>query len=131
VIGAHSILYSKDAEADRAFLRDVLKFPNVDVGGGWLNFGLPPSEVAVHPGEEDDTQEFYLMVDDAKAFVAEMKKHKRKTAKLTTQPYGIMTSVTLPSGMSSAFTRRRMIARRTRTDALSGSAHAGLEISLA
>jgi hypothetical protein len=98
VIGAHSILYSKDAEADRAFLRDVLKFPNVDVGRGWLIFGLPPSEVAIHPGDEGDTQEFYLMVDDAEAFVAEMKKHKRKTAKLTTQPYGVMTSVTLPSG---------------------------------
>ena len=84
VIGAHSILYSKNAEADRAFLRDVLKFPNVDVGGGWLIFGLPSSEVAVHPADEGegDTQEFYLMVDDAKAFVAEMKKHKRKTGKL-------------------------------------------------
>jgi hypothetical protein len=98
VIGAHSILYSKDAEADRKFLKEVLKFPNVDVGGGWLIFGLPPSEVAIHPGDEGDTQEFYLMVDDAKAFVEEMKKHKRKTSKLVTQRYGIMTSVTLPSG---------------------------------
>jgi hypothetical protein len=98
VIGAHSILYSKDAEADRAFLRDVLRFPNVDVGGGWLIFGLPPSEVAIHPGDEGDEQEFYLMVDDAEAFVTEMKSHGRATAPLTTQPYGIMTSVTLPSG---------------------------------
>jgi hypothetical protein len=98
VIGAHSILYSRNAEADRKFLKDILKFPNVDVGGGWLIFGLPPSEVAIHPGEEGDTQEFYLMVDDAEAFVAEMKKHKRKTGKLVKQPYGIMTSVTLPSG---------------------------------
>ena len=48
--GAHAIIYSKDADADRAFFRDVLGFPNVDVGGGWLIFGLPPSEVAVHPG---------------------------------------------------------------------------------
>ena len=46
IVGAHSILYSKDAEADRAFLRDVLELPNVDVGGGWLIFGLPPAEVA-------------------------------------------------------------------------------------
>jgi hypothetical protein len=98
VVGAHSILYSKDAEADRTFLKEVLNFPNVDVGGGWLIFGLPPSEIAVHPGEEGSTQEFYLMVDDASAFVAEMKRHGRKTAELTTQPYGIMTSVALPSG---------------------------------
>src|SRR5678815_6005639 len=50
IIGAHSIIYSKNAEADRVFLRDVLKLPNVEVGEGWLIFGLPPSEVAVHPG---------------------------------------------------------------------------------
>ncbi len=98
IIGAHSILYSKDADADRTFLRDVLGFSNVDVGGGWLIFGLPPSEVAVHPGEEGAKQEFYLMVDDANAFVAEMEKHGRTTAPISTQPYGLMTSVTLPSG---------------------------------
>src|SRR5262245_43387629 len=98
IIGAHAILYSKNAEADRAFLRDVLGFPNVDVGGGWLIFGLPPSEVAVHPGDEGVKQEFYLMVDNAEAFVAEMASRGRPTAPLTTQPYGVMTSVTLPSG---------------------------------
>ena len=98
VIGGHSILYSKDAEADRAFLKDVLKFPNVDVGGGWLIFGLPPSEVAVHPGEEGDTQEFYLMVDDAKAFVEEMKALKRECSALEDLRWGIRTTLTLPSG---------------------------------
>jgi hypothetical protein len=100
IIGAHSILYSKKADADRAFLKDVLGFPDVDVGDGWLIFGLPPSEVAIHPTDEGegDTQEFYLMVDDINEFVAEMRKHKRKTGKLVKQPYGIMTSVVLPSG---------------------------------
>ncbi len=100
IVGAHSILYSRNAAADSAFLRDVLNFPSVDVGEGWLVLGLPPSEVAVHPADEGegDTQEFYLLVDDAEAFVAEMKKLKRKTGKLVTQPYGIMTSVVLPSG---------------------------------
>jgi hypothetical protein len=98
IIGAHSILYSRDAEADRAFLKDVLKFPNVDVGGGWLIFGLPPSEVAVHPGEEGDTQEFYLMVDDVAAFAAEMKTHKRKCSALEDLRWGIRTTLQLPSG---------------------------------
>jgi hypothetical protein len=49
IIGAHSIIYSVDPEADRAFFRDVLELPNVDVGHGWLIFGLPPAEVAFHP----------------------------------------------------------------------------------
>src|SRR5262245_31803684 len=57
----HSIIYSKNAEADRKFLRDVLKLTNVDVGHGWLIFGLPPAEVAVHPSEKNDVHEFYLM----------------------------------------------------------------------
>src|SRR5439155_25770282 len=54
IIGAHSIVYSKDPDADRAFLRDVLNMPNVDVGGGWLIFGLPPAEVAIHPSKKND-----------------------------------------------------------------------------
>ena len=76
IIGAHSILYSKKPEAGRAFLRDVLGFPHVDAGEGWLIFGLPPSEVAIHPSEENDVHELYLMCDDVEAFVAGMKKEK-------------------------------------------------------
>jgi len=72
ITGAHSVIYSKDAEADRAFFRDVLKFPYVDVHDGWLIFGLPPAEVAVHPSEKNDVHEFFLMCDDVHAFVAEM-----------------------------------------------------------
>jgi len=97
IIGAHSILYSKDAEADRLFLRDVLKFPNVDVGGGWLVFGLPSSEVAVHPGKNDE-HEFYLMCDDVDAFIAEMKKRKVKCSAIHEERWGRLTQVTLPGG---------------------------------
>ncbi|HEY5337586.1 MAG TPA: hypothetical protein VIJ85_05240, partial [Rhizomicrobium sp.] len=68
--GAHMIVYSKDAEADKAFIRDVLKFQHVDVGHGWLIFGLPPSELAVHPSDENNVQEFYLMTDDLDAEMA-------------------------------------------------------------
>lgn len=85
VIGAHSILYSKDAEADRAFLKDVLGFPHVDVGHGWLIFGLPPSEIAIHPGEQGDTQEFYFMVDDVTGFIAEMTKRGRACSPVSEQ----------------------------------------------
>jgi hypothetical protein len=74
--GAHSIIYSTDAGADRAFLRDVLKLPYVDAHDGWLIFGLPPSEVAAHPSEENDLHEFYFICDDVEEFVREMKKHK-------------------------------------------------------
>ena len=97
IIGAHSILYSANAEADRAFLRDVLGFPNVDVGGGWLIFGLPPSEVAIHPGENDE-HEFYLMCDDVDAFIAEMKAKNVECGPLHEQPWGRLTQVTLPGG---------------------------------
>ena len=55
ITGAHSIIYSTDAEADRSFPRDVLKFSHVDVGHGWLIFGLPPAELAVHPAENNNT----------------------------------------------------------------------------
>ncbi len=73
VIGAHSILYWTEAEADRNFLRGVFQFSNVDVGSGWLIFGLPPSEIAIHSGDEGTQQALYFMVDDMHAFIAEMK----------------------------------------------------------
>ncbi len=64
ITGVHTVIYSTNPEADRVFLRDVLKLTNVDVGDGWLIFGLPPSEVAVHPSDTNDVQEFYLICDD-------------------------------------------------------------------
>ncbi|MBA3256527.1 MAG: extradiol dioxygenase [Pyrinomonadaceae bacterium] len=98
IIGAHSIIYSTNAEADRAFLRDVLKLTNVDVGGGWLIFGLPPAEVAVHPSERNDVHEFYFMCDDLDAFIAELKKHHIACDPVQDQGYGLLTQLTLPGG---------------------------------
>ncbi|HZI65886.1 MAG TPA: extradiol dioxygenase [Thermoanaerobaculia bacterium] len=98
IIGAHSILYSKDPEADRAFLRDVLELPNVDVGGGWLIFGLPPAEVAVHPSRKNDVHEFYLMCDDVKAFRAQMKTRGIACSAVQSLGWGVLTELTLPGG---------------------------------
>ena len=97
IIGAHSIVYSANAEADRAFLKDVLKFPNVDVGGGWLIFGLPPSELAVHPGKNGE-HEFYLMCDDVDAFVQAMKSRGIACSAVETPGWGRLTRLTLPGG---------------------------------
>ena len=98
IIGAHSIIYSKNPDADRAFLRDVLAFPSVDVHGGWLIFGLPPAEVAVHPSDENDVHEFYLMCDDVDALVADMKKRGVDCGPVQNQGWGMLTQLTLPGG---------------------------------
>src|ERR1043165_1651401 len=98
ITGAHSIIYSTNAEADRAFLRDVLGLRGVDVGGGWLIFGLPPAEVAVHPGEHDDGHELYLLCDDVAAFVAEMQAKGVACGPVSDQRWGLLTEVTLPGG---------------------------------
>ena len=98
ITGAHSIIYSKDAEADRAFLRDVLKLTNVDVGHGWLIFGLPPAEIAVHPGEENGAHEFYLMCDDIHAFIARMKEHDISCEPVNDQRWGLLSQLPLPGG---------------------------------
>ena len=98
ITGAHSIIYSTDPEADRNFFRDILKLTNVDVGHGWLIFGLPPSEVAVHPGEENDEHEFYLMCDDVNAFVAEMKTKNISCGEVQDMGWGVLTQLTLPGG---------------------------------
>ena len=98
ITGAHVIITSTNPDADRAFLRDVLGFPHVDVGGGWLIFGLPPAEIAVHPGEHNDRHELYLMCDDVQAFVADMTRRHVPCGPLQTQGWGVLTSVTLPGG---------------------------------
>jgi hypothetical protein len=96
--GAHAIVYSKDPEADRVFLRDVLKMPSVDVGDGWLIFGLPPAEVAVHPSDKNSVHELYLMCDDVEAFIKAMKEARVTTGPVQNQGWGLLTQVTLPGG---------------------------------
>lgn len=98
IIGAHSIIYSASPEADRAFLRDVLKLTNVDVGDGWLIFGLPPAEVAVHPSDNNDVHEFYLMCDDIEVVIAEMQSHGVVCDPVQDAGWGLLTHLTLPGG---------------------------------
>src|ERR1700693_5336263 len=98
IIGAHSIIYSTSPDADRAFLRDVLELTSVDVGGGWLIFGLPPAEVAVHPSGENGVHEFYLMCDDVKAFAAKMRKSNIACGPVQNLGWGLLTHVMLPGG---------------------------------
>ena len=98
IYGAHVIIYSRDAEADRAFFRDVLKYESADAGHGWLIFALPPAEVAVHPSETNDVHELYLMCDDVRAFIAEMEKKNVKCARIEEQRWGSITRLTLPGG---------------------------------
>ena len=98
ITGAHSILYSKSPSADRKFLRDVLGFPSVDAGDGWLIFGLPPSEVAVHPSEKNDVHEFYLMCDDVEGLIATLGKRNVNCSPVRNMGWGALTQVSLPGG---------------------------------
>lgn len=98
ITGAHSIIYSKRPEADRRFLRDVLRLPHVDAGEGWLIFGLPPAEVAVHPSRKNDVHELFLICPDVRAFVAAMRKRRVRCGPVVRQRYGLVTSVRLPGG---------------------------------
>jgi hypothetical protein len=98
ISGAHSVIYSKDPEADRAFLRDVLELTHVDVGEGWLIFGLPPAEVAVHPSDKNDVHQFYLMCDDIEAFVGTMAERRVACSPVQDQGWGLLAELTLPGG---------------------------------
>ena len=98
ITGAHSIIYSANPDADRAFFQDVLQLPNVDVGDGWLIFGLPPAEVAVHPSEQNGVHEFCLMCDDIAAFVAAMAERGIVCSPVQDEGWGLLTQLTLPGG---------------------------------
>src|SRR5262245_42361499 len=98
ITGAHVIIYSANPDADRAFLRDVLRLTNVDVGGGWLIFGLPPSEVAVHPADRNNVHELYFMCDDIEAFVSDMQRQHIACDPVKDQGWGLLAQVGLPGG---------------------------------
>jgi len=96
--GAHVILYSENPDADRAFFRDVLKYESVDAGNGWLIFALPPAELAVHPSDENDVHELFLMCDDVQALIGDMKKKNVTCAPVDELRWGSITQLTLPGG---------------------------------
>jgi catechol 2,3-dioxygenase-like lactoylglutathione lyase family enzyme len=99
ISGAHAIIYSKDADADRAFLRDVLGLDYVDSGGGWLIFGLPPSEIAVHPTHDTGgSHEVYFLCESIDAFVNDMKARGVPCDPVATLGWGQLTRITLPGG---------------------------------
>jgi catechol 2,3-dioxygenase-like lactoylglutathione lyase family enzyme len=96
--GAHVVIYSKDAEADRAFFRDVLGFRSVDAGHGWLIFALPPAEAAVHPDQTGSRHEMYLMCDDVSQEIAALQAKGVVCTEVTDVRWGLLTRITLPGG---------------------------------
>jgi hypothetical protein len=98
IFGAHVILYSKDAAADRAFLRDTLGFKSVDAGHGWLIFALPPAEVAVHPAGENESPELYLMCEDLRAEISALAAKGVGCSDVQEAGWGVMTRIRLPGG---------------------------------
>ena len=108
ITGMHLLLYSRNVEADRAFLRDVLQFRTVDAGHGWLIFALPPTELAIHPDSGDRVQastdpamagaELYLMCDDLNATIGDLRARGVVFSDPEQARWGIKTALTLPSG---------------------------------
>jgi catechol 2,3-dioxygenase-like lactoylglutathione lyase family enzyme len=98
IMGAHIIVYSRDAEADRAFLRDVLGFKSVDAGHGWLIFALPPAEAAVHPADGHGAHELYLMCDDLQAEIASLAARHIECSAIQEARWGSVVKIRLPGG---------------------------------
>lgn len=109
IFGAHFLIYSTDADADRAFLRDVVELSSVDVGRGWMIFALPPSEIAVHPGDATVPPNskdavtgaaVYLMCDDLESTMEMLRGKKVTFTRVVEAPWGTVTTFALPSGAS-------------------------------
>lgn len=96
ISGAHTVLFAHDAEAARRFFADVLELDSVDAGGGWLIFGLPPAELAVHPGEAPPRQELYLMCEDITSLRERLEGRGVATAPVEDQAWGLLSSVEVP-----------------------------------
>jgi catechol 2,3-dioxygenase-like lactoylglutathione lyase family enzyme len=98
ITGMHAVIYTRDAEADRAFFRDVLGFSSVDAGDGWLIFAIPPAELACHPAESNGKHELYLMCDDIHAEIARLGKRGIACGSVSAEGWGLLSTVRLPGG---------------------------------
>jgi len=108
IIGAHVLVYSTDPEADRAFFRDVLELPAIDIGHGWMIFKLPPAEAAVHPVEGTSAPspaahamlraDLYLLCDDVQATLTALAAKGVRCSPVETERWGLRTKIPLPSG---------------------------------
>ena len=98
ITGMHMIIYTQDVEADRVFFRDVLGFPSIDSGGGWLIFAAPPSELACHPAEANGQHEVFLMCDDVAAEIERLAAKGIACSTVTDEGWGLLTKLRLPEG---------------------------------
>src|SRR5580698_1925495 len=98
IMGAHVIVYSKDAEADRAFFHNIFGFKSVDAGDGWLIFALPPAEAAVHPSDKNSVHELYFMCNDLKAEMLSLAKKNVQCSQIRETSWGLITKIQLPGG---------------------------------
>lgn len=103
--GVHTMFYSSEPEALRAFLRDKLGFPCTDVGGGWLIFDLPEADMGCHPTDKAEgnppsgTTDISFYCDDVEKTVAELKARGVEfTDPITDQGYGLVTHFKVPGG---------------------------------
>ena len=96
--GAHVVVYSKDADADRAFFRDILDLRSVDAGHGWLIFAVPAAEVAFHPHEQNNKHEMFFTCDDLRVQVAALLKKGVQVGEISEEQWGIRTTISLPGG---------------------------------
>jgi len=100
ISGAHVVIYSKNAEADRAFFRDTLRFPCIDAGDGWLIFALPPAETAFHPSRVNGPHEMYFMCKNLKREISTLARKKVRCSPVKDAGWGLITSIRLPGGGS-------------------------------
>jgi catechol 2,3-dioxygenase-like lactoylglutathione lyase family enzyme len=98
ISAAHVVVYSKNAEADRVFFRDVLGFKSIDAGHGWLVFALPPAEAAFHPSDDSGTHELYFICDDLKAEMASLAGKGVRCSEVQEARWGAITKMRLPGG---------------------------------
>jgi catechol 2,3-dioxygenase-like lactoylglutathione lyase family enzyme len=98
ITGMHAVIYTRNAEADRAFFKDELGFTAVDAGGRWLIFAAPPSELAFHPAESNGKHELYLMCDDLRAEMIRLAEKGIACGPVSKERWGLLSTVRLPGG---------------------------------
>jgi predicted enzyme related to lactoylglutathione lyase len=101
ITGVHALIYTKNADAVRAFFRDVIQSPHVDAGRGWLIFALPPAELGIHPSDDGESHELYLMCDNIDRTLTDLAaKGVTAAGPVSDQGWGRVTSIQIADGVT-------------------------------
>ncbi len=103
----HMVIFSTKPEEDRALMAKLMPSEGIDVGGGWMIYPMPPSEIAIHPSGGAVHHEVHFQVEDVEAARAKLAELGLESPEPQDLGYGLVSGFKLPGGSDIGFYQPR------------------------